>query len=140
LAQIPLIVSPVYNPPKAVTLPFNYKPLPPQLPETNVTQDNLEAWITECKHVKEEITQYGTQEKQAYQEWHNNVIRKLAPGYLGGSNTLLTPQRRVVTPVTNQSSGGATPYEQQSSQSNNPQVNEPTNENDIDRAFSTMNI
>lgn len=123
-------MSPFYNPPKAVTLPFNYKPLPPQLPETNVTKDNLEAWISECTQVKEDIKSYGEKEKKAYDEWHNNVVRKLAPGYLGGSNTLLTPQRR--TPQASQAIEVPVPEKEP--------VKEATPENDIDRAFSTMNI
>ncbi len=130
LAQIPLIVSPFYNPPKAVTLPFNYKPLPPQLPETNVTKDNLEAWIAECQHVKNEIESYGTKEKEAYEEWHNNVVRRLAPGYLGGSNTLLTPQRRTQAAANHQSIN----------ETLGPNTKTIKDENDIDRAFSTMNI
>lgn len=136
LAQIPLIVSPFYNPPKAVTLPFSYKPLPSQLPETNVTKENLEAWISECKHAKEGVLNYGAREKQAYEEWHTNVVRRLAPGYLGGgSNILLQPQRRVQADTAHSSeSPEPHPINQQKTDVENG------GSNDIDRAFSTMNI
>ncbi|CCH44254.1 Multivesicular body sorting factor 12 [Wickerhamomyces ciferrii] len=109
------------------------EPLPTQLPGTNVTQDNLEAWITECGNVKEEIKNYGAKEKEAYQTWHESVVRKLAPGYIGGSNTLLTPQKKSTL---------ATNDNQLNESTHQTEVPEPPKEplNDIDRAFSTLDI
>lgn len=93
LQQIPLIVSPFFNPPKAVVLPFEYKPLPSRLPATSITRDNLDAWKAECQGVKAQLERFGEQDTLAYKEWQAS-ISKVAPGYLESGTHLLVPRKQ----------------------------------------------
>jgi hypothetical protein len=85
LQQIPLIFT--ANPPKLVQLPSGFTPVG-SVPETQITKENLEAWIHECEQVKKQLKTYGSKEKQEYLQWKDKEQR-LAPGY---SMTLL-PKR-----------------------------------------------
>jgi hypothetical protein len=85
LQQIPLIFTAI--PPKPVQLPSGFTPVGP-VPETQITKENLEAWIHECEQVKKQLQIYGSKEKQEYLRWKDKEQR-LAPGY---SMTLL-PKR-----------------------------------------------
>lgn len=85
-----LIRAPFTAPPKPVQLPVDYIQLPLQVPETRLTEQDLDTWIKECETVKTEISNYGKQDIINYNNWHDKVV-SIAPGY---TNDLLKPQKR----------------------------------------------
>lgn len=77
LEQIPLIFT--AGAPQPVQLPLGYQPAP-QLQQTQVTKDNLDAWIQECSQVESRVKSYRAEDKAKYEEWKQQT-KRLAPGY-----------------------------------------------------------
>ncbi|KAH3673625.1 hypothetical protein WICMUC_003528 [Wickerhamomyces mucosus] len=90
LSQVPLTTSPLYNPPKPVSLPYEYKSLANYKITSNITEENLKSWIKECENLSKDIQEYCKEEIQSYKEWESNTLDKLAPGY----EDVLTPTRK----------------------------------------------
>ncbi len=91
LSQIPLIISPFYHPPKAITLPYNYSSLPKSLPKEAVSNEDIDAWVSEVNYLKKNIIGIEEKREATYKGWEENVARRVAPGYLGHEGSVLTP-------------------------------------------------
>lgn len=100
LQQVPLIKASFFNPPKPVKLPADYIQLPSRVPETRVTRQDLESWVQECETAQSDIRNYGKEDIEKYEKWNDRVVKQMAPGYIGGSDMLLTPQRKSTDKVT----------------------------------------
>lgn len=97
LAQIPLTKNPFIQLPQAVTLPYNYAPLPALsgLPAVSDLPPSSSASLPNDSTVLELRLKQGV---QVYEAWKKQVTdrkirqaRKLAPGFLDTGVTMLTP-------------------------------------------------
>ncbi|KAG5363406.1 hypothetical protein CJU89_2578 [Yarrowia sp. B02] len=102
LSQVPLIVSPSIRPPQAVTLPFEYKSLPANMPQATREDDILDT-LGQLSHKLEQLEQDHREAVATYQSWRDNVDqqtreeqRKIAPGYLDSADRILVPQKKAV--------------------------------------------
>lgn len=95
LSQVPLTST--LFPPRPVRLSYNFTPLPATIPQTQVTEDNLKAWVKECDHLKSCLYEYGSRETAEYKKWEESML-KLAPGYI--DHGLLTPHKRTPSTAT----------------------------------------
>ncbi|GMM33890.1 hypothetical protein DASC09_012150 [Saccharomycopsis crataegensis] len=111
LREIPLIISPFYNPPRLVKLPPTYKSLPSQLPaplyysnyhnngtsdieelKKHSTTNDIQSWKDELLRTKENIQQFHKDDKEKYQSWLDENIKHYAPGYLDTNGGILQPK------------------------------------------------
>lgn len=106
LAQIPLIISPFVQPPKAVTLPYNYTKLPATVPAppATVTVQEVEAVAANVKQISDFIEKSRAELRNEYTQWRDDVERReveekrrIAPGYLDTGNRLLQPVKKTDT-------------------------------------------
>lgn len=141
LAQIPLIISPFIQPPKAVTLPFNFNKLPPSIPPppSNCTVEDVENISKSAKQVQEFIERTRTELQDEYKQWRVEVERReveekrrIAPGYLDSGNRMLQPAVvRKAEPLEQINSTDSTSGNGSSTH---------TQVNDIDKVFGTVHI
>ncbi|ODV64361.1 uncharacterized protein ASCRUDRAFT_79223 [Ascoidea rubescens DSM 1968] len=98
LSQVPLVISPFYNPPKTVSLPYNYKSLPSQLPPSllssfDSTQGHIQALTNDASLLSSQMDQVLLHShRNDYQAWLRHSTNQLAPGYFD-TNLLLAMKK-----------------------------------------------
>lgn len=134
LSQVPLIVSPSIRPPQAVTLPFEYKSLPANMPQA-VNEDDILDTLGQLSQKLEQLEQDHRAAVATYQSWRENVDqqtreeqRKIAPGYLDSVDRILVPQKRTET----------VEQEQEMDTEEDGKEEEPVNE--LDKAFGKVGL
>lgn len=145
LAQIPLIISPFIQPPKAVTLPFNYNKLPSSIPPpASCSPADVENIASNVRHVGEFIERTRTELKDEYQQWRSEVERReveekrrIAPGYLDTGNRMLQPVRKSESVDLSESFAAAGATISPSHTGPQPQ---PAQVNEIDKVFGKVSI
>lgn len=94
------------QPPKAVTLPYNYTKLPAIVPAppATVTVQEVEAVAANVKQISDFIETSRAELHNEYTQWREGVDRReveekrrIAPGYLDTGNRLLQPVRKTDT-------------------------------------------
>lgn len=149
LAQIPLIISPFIQPPKAVTLPFNFNKLPPSIPPpASCSVADVENIGNNARQVEEFIENSRTKLKDEYHQWRTAVERKeveekrrIAPGYLDTGNRMLQPVRKA-EPLESANSSGSNSTNPLSTTSDDESSTgiPPSQVNDIDKVFGKVSI
>lgn len=132
---MPLIISPYFQPPKAVTLPVNYTKLPSSLPPAvTITQQDVETVQQNIIQVKEFMETTRNDLLNEYQQWKSDVEsqevkekRRIAPGYLDSGNRLLQPVKRA--------DSGAS-----STSTSPPPLTQNQELNEIDKVFGKVSI
>ncbi|EGV63393.1 hypothetical protein PSN45_004328 [Yamadazyma tenuis] len=126
LQKVPLIKSPLFQPPKPVTLNANYSKLISSLsstvkpPKLNVSKQDLQGWISEIESLKPDFdnsSPTNIAQIKEYKEWLHQQKLKVAPGF---DSTVLTPGVR------------------DSGSTNSKNAEPPTNE--LDKVFSHLNL
>lgn len=134
LSQVPLIVSPSIRPPQAVTLPFEYKSLPANMPQS-VREDDILDTLSQLGAKLEQLENDHRDAVATYQSWRENVDqltreeqRKIAPGYLDSADRMLVPQKKTA--------------EQQEQDMEVDEVEEVKEEpvNELDKAFGKVGL
>jgi hypothetical protein len=124
------------QPPKAVTLPYNYTKLPATVPAppATVTVQEVEAVTANFKQISDFIETSRAELRNEYTQWREGVDRReveekrrIAPGYLDTGNRLLQPVRK--TDTGSSSNDSATPANGKAS---------PVN--DIDKVFGKISL
>lgn len=133
LSQVPLAINPAVQPPKAVTLPYNYHRLPEKLANSAVDVDTLERIIMDSSGFLDALDSRHTERVEAFENWTQQVKeaqlkeqRRIAPGYLDAQQRILEPDRQ------------QEPKSQDSSKSSSPSPSHHSNE--IDKAFGHLSM
>lgn len=101
LSAIPLAKSPFVSLPAAVTLPFDYAPLPPSLEHIPRTDFSSAERIHEyCSSSLQVLAETREKHAKMVHHWQKDVDtrelekkRRIAPGYLDSEQRLLQPSR-----------------------------------------------